>query len=72
MATFFIGFTPSQVFVMFSVAMYIMLAAAAPVGTDHSDCNRTIGQEIHNNLTSIVSYTLILVNLVSLVHTMHC
>ena len=60
MATFSIGFTSSQVFVMLSVATYIMLAAAAPVGTDHSGCNRTIGQEIHNNLTNIVSYTLLL------------
>ena len=55
MATFSIGFTSSQVFVMLSVAMYIMLAAAAPVGTDHSGGNGTIGREIHNNLTSIVS-----------------
>ena len=31
MATFSIGFTSSQVFVMFSVAMYIELTAAAPL-----------------------------------------
>ena len=66
MATFSIGFTSSQVFVMLSVATYIMLTAAAPVGTDHSGCNRAIGQEIHNNLTNIVSYTLLLVNIAKL------
>ena len=63
MATFSIGFTFSQVLVMLSVAMFIMLAAAEPVSTDHSGCNRTIGQEIYNNVINIVSYTLILAKL---------
>ena len=69
MATFSIGYTSSQVFVMLSVAMYIMLAAAAPlehIRTDRSACNRTIGREIRNNLTDIVSYTLLLVNIAKL------
>ena len=71
MATFSIGFTSSQVFVMLSVAMYIMLAAAVPVRTD------CIGQATHTNLTSIVSYTLLLVNITRLciiivLTIMHC
>ena len=61
-----IGFTSSQVFVMLSVATCIMLTTAAPVGTDRSGCNRTMGGEIHNNLTTIVSYTLLLVNITNL------
>ena len=61
-----IGFTSSQVFVMLSVATCFMLVAAAPVGTDRSGCNRTMGGEIHNNLTTIVSYTLLLVNITKL------
>ena len=55
MATFSIGFTSSQVLVMLSAAMYIMLTAAAPlvhIRTDRSACNSTMGQEIHNNLTN--------------------
>ena len=63
MPTFSIGFTSSQVFVMLSVATYIMLTAAG--------CNRTIGREIHNNLTSIVSYTLLLVNIAKLCTISH-
>ena len=63
MATFSIGFTSSQVFVMLSVATYIMLTAAG--------CNRTIGREIHNNLTNIVSYTLLLVNIAKLCTISH-
>ena len=63
MATFSIGFTSSQVFVMLSVVMYIMLAAAAPlvhIRTDRSACEN--GGEI----TDIVSYTLLLVNIAKL------
>ena len=62
MATFFIGFTSSQVFVMLSVAMNIMLTAAAPVGTDHSACNRR--PDINQRISNIVSYALILLNFV--------
>ena len=59
-----IGFTSSQVFVMLSVATCIMLATAAPVGTDRSVCDR--GGEIYGRLTDIVSYILLLVNIAKL------
>ena len=62
MATFFIGYTSSQVFVMLSVATYIMLAAAAPVGTDRSGCNRR--PDISQRISNIVSFALILLNFV--------
>ena len=67
MATFSIGFTSSQVFVMLSVATYIMLAAAAPlvhIRTDRSACEN--GGEILEGITDIVSYTLLLVNIAKL------
>ena len=64
MATFSIGFTSSQVFVMLSVVMYIMLAAAAPlvhIRTDRSACKNR--GKILEGITDIVSYTLLLVNI---------
>ena len=67
MATFFIGYTSSQVFVMLSVATYIMLAAAAPlvhIRTDRSACEN--GGEILEGITDIVSYTLLPVNIAKL------
>ena len=67
MATFFIGYTSSQVFVMLSVAMYIMLTSAAPlvhIRTDRSACEN--GGEILEGITDIVSYTLLLVNITKL------
>ena len=67
MATFSIGFTSSQVFVMLSVVMYIMLTAAAPlvhIRTDRSACEN--GGEILEGITDIVSYTLLLVNIAKL------
>ena len=67
MATFFIGYTSSQVFVILSVAMYIMLAAAAPlvhIRTDRCACEN--GGEILEGITDIVSYTLLPVNIAKL------
>ena len=67
MATFSNVFTSSQVFAMLSVAMYIMLAAAAPlvhIRTDRCACEN--GREILKGITNIVSYTLLLVNIAKL------
>ena len=62
-----IGFTSSQVFVMLSVATYIMLGATGSpvlVRTDRSTrlCNTTRREEMYDEITDIVSYTLLLVN----------
>ena len=67
MATFSNGYTSSQVFVMLSVAMYIMLTAAAPLVHIRNDRSaRERGKEILNGITNIVSYTLLLVNITKL------
>ena len=65
MATLSIGFISSKVFVMLSVAICIMLATAAPLvqirSVDRGTCER--GRWIYNELTNIVSYTLLLRNI---------
>ena len=65
MATFSIGFTSSKVFVILSVAICIMLATGAPlVHVRSADCGTCeSGGWIYDELTNIVSHTLLLRNI---------
>ena len=65
MARLFMCFISSKVFVMLSVAICIMLATAEPLvqirSADRGTCER--GRWIYDELTNIVSHTLLLRNI---------